>query len=229
MKEGANPDKIMEGIKDIVIKTMTVGQPFINHIYRSCQPEDLDNSMCFQILGFDIMIDRKFKPWLIEVNQSPSFKTESPLDYDVKKAVLRDAFSLLNINQEKRAELILQKRMAAAQRMLTGKTDKMDPEAKKKLREERLEERFEFERQQLRCGSSNGFELIYPSTFNEEVNPKYDFLLKKANEIWDEFTTGKNKKKVEEPKPEVKPRKRNKAMDEKIRANRLAKDNKLKE
>ena len=54
--------------------------------------------MCFQILGFDIMIDRKFKPWLIEVNQSPSFKTESALDYDVKKAVLRDAFSLLNIN-----------------------------------------------------------------------------------------------------------------------------------
>ena len=25
MKEGANPDKIMEGIKDIVVKTMIVG------------------------------------------------------------------------------------------------------------------------------------------------------------------------------------------------------------
>jgi hypothetical protein len=28
----------------------------------------LDNSMCFQVLGFDIMIDSKFRPWLIEVN-----------------------------------------------------------------------------------------------------------------------------------------------------------------
>ena len=48
------------------------------------------------------MIDKYFKPWLIEVNQSPSFRTDSPLDYDVKKNVLRDAFNLLNINQDKR-------------------------------------------------------------------------------------------------------------------------------
>lgn len=44
--------------------------------------------MCFQVLGFDIMIDKKFRPWLIEVNQSPSFGTDSSLDYKVKKAVL---------------------------------------------------------------------------------------------------------------------------------------------
>ena len=62
--------------------------------------------MCFQILGFDIMIDKYFKPWLIEVNQSPSFQTDSPLDYEVKKQVLRDSFKLLNINQERREMFI---------------------------------------------------------------------------------------------------------------------------
>ena len=98
MEQGADPDKIMEGIKDIIVKTLIVGQPFMSHIYRSCQPDDYDNSMCYQILGFDIMIDRKFKPWLIEVNQSPSFKTDSPLDYQVKKCVIGDAFKLLNVN-----------------------------------------------------------------------------------------------------------------------------------
>ena len=65
---GANKEKLMEQIKDIIVKTMATGQPFINHMYRSCQSECLDNGMCFQILGFDIMIDKKFKPWLIEVN-----------------------------------------------------------------------------------------------------------------------------------------------------------------
>ena len=84
-QQGADPDKIMEEIKDIIVKTLIVGQPYMSHIYRSCQPDDYDNSMCFQILGFDIMIDRNFKPWLIEVNQSPSFGTDSPLDYEVKK------------------------------------------------------------------------------------------------------------------------------------------------
>ena len=105
-EQGADPDRIMDEIKDIVVKTLIVGQPYMSHIYRSCQPDDYDNSMCFQILGFDIMIDKYFKPWLIEVNQSPSFATDSPLDYEVKKAVLRDAFRLLNVSQERREKFI---------------------------------------------------------------------------------------------------------------------------
>lgn len=118
----------------------------MSHIYRSCQPDDYDNAMCFQILGFDIMIDNNFKPWLIEVNQSPSFKTDSGLDYEVKKQVLRDAFKLLNINQEKRQKLIRLKKKNLAVRILTGKQERIDPVKRNQMKEERLAERFEFER-----------------------------------------------------------------------------------
>lgn len=59
-------------------------QPPLAHTYKSCQPEDYANSMCFEILGFDILIDRKLKPWLLEVNHSPSFSTDSPLDRRIK-------------------------------------------------------------------------------------------------------------------------------------------------
>lgn len=99
----------MDTIKDIVVKTIIVGQPYMSHIYRSCQPDDYENSMCFQILGFDIMIDKYFRPWLIEVNQSPSFATDSALDYEVKKNVISDAFKLLNLSQERREEMIKEK------------------------------------------------------------------------------------------------------------------------
>lgn len=44
---GCDRDKIMKNIKDIIVKTLIVGQPYLSHLYRSCQPEDLDNSMCF--------------------------------------------------------------------------------------------------------------------------------------------------------------------------------------
>ena len=91
------------------------------------------------------MIDKYFKPWLIEVNQSPSFATDSPLDYEVKKAVLRDSFKLLNVNQERREAFIQLKQKQMAERILTGKQDKLDPEQKKKIKEERLQARFEIE------------------------------------------------------------------------------------
>jgi len=53
-------------------------------------------------LGFDIFIDKKAKPWLIEVNQSPSFTTDSPLDKKVKRGVLTDAFKMLNLSWKRK-------------------------------------------------------------------------------------------------------------------------------
>jgi len=54
--------------------------------------------MCFEILGFDVMIDENARPWVIEVNHAPSFTTDTPLDFRIKKQVIADAISLLNLN-----------------------------------------------------------------------------------------------------------------------------------
>jgi len=58
--------------------------------------------MCFEILGFDIILDRKCQPWLLEVNQTPSFNNDSPLDEKVKTDVILDAFNLMNIKVKHR-------------------------------------------------------------------------------------------------------------------------------
>ena len=81
--------------------------------------------MCFQILGFDLLIDNKFKPWLLEVNASPSFATDSSLDYKIKKNVLADAFRLLNLDPKK--SKALKKKLAedTKERILTGKLNKL--------------------------------------------------------------------------------------------------------
>jgi len=36
------------------------------------------------VLGFDILLDSQLKPWLLEVNHTPSFQTDSNLDYKIK-------------------------------------------------------------------------------------------------------------------------------------------------
>jgi tubulin polyglutamylase TTLL6/13 len=62
--------------------------------------------MCFEILGFDIMLDHKMKPWLLEVNHTPSFSTDTPFDYDIKYNLIKDTMNLLNFNENDKLKYI---------------------------------------------------------------------------------------------------------------------------
>jgi tubulin polyglutamylase TTLL5 len=52
---------------------------------------------CFEVLGFDILIDNLLEPWLIEVNLSPSLGCDSPLDQRVKATMIADLFTLTGV------------------------------------------------------------------------------------------------------------------------------------
>jgi tubulin polyglutamylase TTLL5 len=52
---------------------------------------------CFELFGFDILIDQTLKPWLLEVNLSPSLNTDSPLDLKVKGNLIADLFTLAGV------------------------------------------------------------------------------------------------------------------------------------
>lgn len=55
------------------------------------------HSAAFEILGFDVLLDADLKPWLLEVNRSPSFGVDQNLDLRVKSGLLKDALALVNI------------------------------------------------------------------------------------------------------------------------------------
>ena len=66
--------------------------------------------MCFQILGFDVMIDDAYKPWLLEVNQSPSFTTDTPLDLKIKKNLMADTLRMLGLNGKRKQKYMQAKK-----------------------------------------------------------------------------------------------------------------------
>jgi tubulin polyglutamylase TTLL6/13 len=68
------------------------------HNYRTCQPSDREGSMCFEILGFDIILDKDCRPFLLEVNHAPSFNTDTALDYLVKNDLIFDTLRLLGVS-----------------------------------------------------------------------------------------------------------------------------------
>lgn len=118
-------DRIKNEINDIIGKTLCLAQPHVHHLFRSCHPDDMDNSLCFQILGFDIMIDHKLKPSLIEVNQMPSFQTDSPLDHKIKFGVINDCIAMLDLSEKRRRKVKNQKRMELQRRLLQGYSHKI--------------------------------------------------------------------------------------------------------
>jgi tubulin polyglutamylase TTLL6/13 len=93
-------EDIWADIESIVVKTVLTVQPQLQHIYRSCQQKEPD--CCCELLGFDIMLDAKLKPWLIEVNHTPSFQCDTQIDTEVKEKLLTDTFDLLSLSVEQR-------------------------------------------------------------------------------------------------------------------------------
>jgi tubulin polyglutamylase TTLL6/13 len=63
------------------------------------------NNMCFEILGMDILLDANLKPYLLEVNHTPSFTTDTPLDKVIKKNLIRDALLLLDISGKNKVRI----------------------------------------------------------------------------------------------------------------------------
>ena len=57
----------------------------------------INDKHCFEMYGYDIMIDNGLKPWLIEVNASPSLSADTPQDYELKFGLLDDVYSVIDV------------------------------------------------------------------------------------------------------------------------------------
>ena len=64
---------------------------------QSVQKVMINDKHCFELYGFDIMFDENLKPWIIEVNASPSLTASSPTDYELKFGLLEDMLHILDM------------------------------------------------------------------------------------------------------------------------------------
>ena len=97
---GYKANSFWSQIKDNIIKTLISAQPYLVNNYKTCQPNELTYSMCYEVLGFDFLIDNQDRCFLLEVNHTPSFSTDTPLDHIIKKNLVKDTLLMMSANQE---------------------------------------------------------------------------------------------------------------------------------
>lgn len=97
----------MPRMKDLIIDTI-----------RSCQNKlnPGRREHCFELLGYDFMIDEDFRTWLIEVNHNPLIGMSRPCTSDMIDQMFGDLLKLLvwpyttqpELNTEDKSDLLAQ-------------------------------------------------------------------------------------------------------------------------
>ncbi|KAI5617836.1 putative tubulin polyglutamylase TTLL1 [Silurus asotus] len=89
----------------------TRGKEVTNHLFdqihwivvqslKAVAPVMINDKHCFECYGYDIIIDDKLKPWLIEVNASPSLTSSTANDRILKYNLINDTLNIVAPNGE---------------------------------------------------------------------------------------------------------------------------------
>lgn len=77
-------DKCFDDIKTIIIQSL-----------KSVQSVMINDKHCYEVYGYDILIDSHCKPWLIEVNASPSLTHSTEDDRKMKTQLISDTMDIV--------------------------------------------------------------------------------------------------------------------------------------
>jgi hypothetical protein len=96
--------KLWDHVRRATALTFCAAQGRVQEVQSRLQ---LHPRACFQLFGLDFLVDAKMKPWLLEVNATPSMKVEheeaaaEALIYAQKWPVVKDIFRLLGVGPER--------------------------------------------------------------------------------------------------------------------------------
>lgn len=93
-KMGISVKEVFASIKDVIIKSLIAIEP---HIVNNFNRFTKYKNTCFEVYGFDVLLDSKLRPWVLEVNVCPSLSSSSYLDKKIKTMMLSDVFNCIGI------------------------------------------------------------------------------------------------------------------------------------
>ncbi|XP_055839071.1 tubulin monoglutamylase TTLL4 isoform X2 [Episyrphus balteatus] len=89
-KRKVDTKRLWATLRNLAIKSLISGEGCLNRMYRQNVNSRYN---CYELFGFDVLLDEDLVPWLLEINISPSLHSELPLDLHVKGPLIQ---SVLN-------------------------------------------------------------------------------------------------------------------------------------
>ncbi|CAG4935118.1 unnamed protein product [Colias eurytheme] len=158
LSQGVDLDRLWHSIDQVIVKTIISAWPILKHSYHACFPSHDMVHACFEILGFDILLDHKLHPYILEVNHSPSFHTDTQLDREVKEGLLTDTFTMLNIWQCDKKRVLEEDRKRIRDRLLqTNKFAEYTPSEEKEPEKSPWQTQIQWEETHL-----GNYRRVYP-------------------------------------------------------------------
>ncbi|XP_071953339.1 tubulin polyglutamylase TTLL13-like isoform X2 [Antedon mediterranea] len=182
-KNGYDIKKIWADMEDVIIKTLISAHPILKHNYRTCFPNHVKGSGCFEILGFDLMLDRKLKPWVLEVNHSPSFHTDAKLDKEVKEGFLYDALCIMNLSPFDRKKCIEEEKKKIKERLM----NRSKPKESRREEMEECQASANEAQMKYEAEHSGDFRRIYPI----EGHKKYEQFFQHSGSLFQQTAASK--------------------------------------
>jgi tubulin polyglutamylase TTLL9 len=75
-------------------------QQVILYTLLAVQRVVIQDKHCYELYGFDILIDQSLKPWLLEVNGAPSLSADTEADHELKYGVIDDTLSVMDFEHK---------------------------------------------------------------------------------------------------------------------------------
>ncbi|CAF4317967.1 unnamed protein product, partial [Didymodactylos carnosus] len=194
-EHGFDINKLWGDIDDVILKVLISAHSVLKHNYRACFPNHYRGSACFEILGFDILLDRKLKPYVLEVNHSPSFTTDAKLDREIKDALIFDTLLLLNMPAADKRKFLEEEKRKAKERLFHKTAGKKD----NKFREEQedLAQQWQKEIEKWEDTHCGNYRRIYPGPTTE----RYDRFFTQSGTLYSE--TAASKARLEQARAQI--------------------------
>jgi tubulin polyglutamylase TTLL9 len=80
-------DQLFWDIQMIMLRSLLAVQPIM-----------IADKKCFELYGYDVIIDANLKPWLLEVNASPSLTANTKEDYVMKTEMLHGMLDIVDMD-----------------------------------------------------------------------------------------------------------------------------------